>query len=180
MRRAQGVPARTCVVAAALAVLLGSCGLISGDGPRLQPKPLASSTARVDSSSTDGQGLRPFYAQHVRWTGCRQTMKCTHILVPLDYSDPGGKAIGLSVLEVPATDADRRLGALVVNPGGPGVSGVDYAANAGVYFGPEVRSAFDIVGFDPRGVGSSTPIDCAGDAELDALVSADPDPDDAQ
>ncbi len=67
----------------------------------------------------------------------------------------------------------------MVNPGGPGGSGVDYAANAAAYFGPELLAAFDIVGFDPRGVARVTPLDCVSDAELDAFVAADPDPDTA-
>jgi pimeloyl-ACP methyl ester carboxylesterase len=79
---------------------------------------------------------------------------------------------------VPANDTNRRLGSLVVNPGGPGGSGVDFvAAERAAYFGEELRRAFDIVGFDPRGVGGSTPLHCASDAQLDTLVESDPDPD---
>ena len=80
---------------------------------------------------------------------------------------------------VPATHSDQRIGSLLVNPGGPGGSGVEYAAAAEAYFGSELRAAFDIVGFDPRGVASSTPIDCLTDAELDAFVASDPGPDTA-
>ncbi len=107
-------------------------------------------------------------------------MQCAHIKVPLDYAKPGGKAITLALLKEPAGNPDSRVGSLVVNPGGPGGSGVDYAANATSYFGNELRQAFDIVGFDPRGVGRSTPVDCLPDAELDAFVASDPDPDTRQ
>jgi pimeloyl-ACP methyl ester carboxylesterase len=97
--------------------------------------------------------------------------------VPLDYADPGGRSISLSVLRVRATHPDRRIGSLVVNPGGPGGSGVTYAAGAGASFGPELLAGFDIVGFDPRGVGESTPLRCESTAELDTLIASDPDPD---
>ena len=72
---------------------------------------------------------------------------------------------------------DHRIGSLVVNPGGPGGSGVDYAASATSRFGPEILAAFDVVGFDPRGVGTSTPLECVGDKKLDELIASDPDPD---
>ena len=72
----------------------------------------------------------------------------------------------------------KRLGSLVVNPGGPGGSGVDYARAADFIVGKGVRDAYDVVGFDPRGVGRSAPIDCLTDAELDTFLGADPTPDD--
>ena len=72
--------------------------------------------------------------------------------MPLDYAHPGGKSISLAVLKVPAANKSHRVGSLVVNPGGPGGAGIDYAAQTSAYFGPELQQAFDIVGFDPRGV----------------------------
>jgi pimeloyl-ACP methyl ester carboxylesterase len=67
---------------------------------------------------------------------------------------------------------------LVVNPGGPGSSGVDYAYSAEYIVSPEILERFDIVGFDPRGVGESAAIKCLNDAETDASFAADPKPDD--
>jgi pimeloyl-ACP methyl ester carboxylesterase len=104
-------------------------------------------------------------------------MECAELEVPLDYAEPDGEGVTLALLRVPATHPDRRIGSLVVNPGGPGVSGVEYAANAEVYFGSELRAAFDIVGFDPRGVVSSTPVDCLTDDQLDDFLGSDPSPD---
>ena len=132
-------------------------------------------------AATDGapEPLLRFYDQDVSWRECRADRECASIEVPLDYDDPEGEAITLSLLRVPAEDSDRRIGSLVVNPGGPGVSGVTYAADAETYFGEELREVFDIVGFDPRGVSESTPIDCRTDEELDAYIGADPDPDTA-
>ena len=95
--------------------------------------------------------------------------------MPLDYDDPTGKTIELALLKNPA-DGDRK-GNLVVNPGGPGSPGTDYAKNADFAFGKPVRDAFDIIGFDPRGTGSSTAIDCLTDEQLDDYIATDPDPD---
>ena len=166
--------------AAALSLLLGltACSLVNGNdtSKQIPSAPLVSSSGPAQSPSTD-PALGRFYDQHLQWQPCRQSMQCAHLTVPLDYAHPDGQTIKLAVLKVPATDPSRRVGALVVNPGGPGVSGVDYAASATTSFGEQVRAAFDIVGFDPRGVGSSTPVRCLPDSKLDALVSSDPDPD---
>ena len=142
--------------------------------PSLSARPLDSSAPESDAA--DEEALAAFYEQKVTWKDCGNN-ECTEIEVPLDYADPDGKAITLSVLKVPALNEKQRVGSLVVNPGGPGGSGVDYASNAPSYFGTEVRQAFDIVGFDPRGVGRSTPVHCLADKELDTFVAADPDPD---
>ena len=77
-----------------------------------------------------------------------------------------------------ATKPKDRIGSLVVNPGGPGGSGVDYARAADFIVGKPVRQQFDVVGFDPRGVQRSQPIDCLPDAQMDAFLGQDPTPDD--
>ena len=174
-------PSRVVALAAVLLLVLTGCTL-GGDQeeglpePSLSPSPIES-TDPDEEPSDDEAALEPFYDQKVRWRDCETGAECTRIKVPLDYADPGGRAIALSVLRIPAASAKQRVGSLVVNPGGPGGSGVEYASNAASYFGSEVRQAFDIVGFDPRGVGRSTPVRCLSDARLDAFVAADPDPD---
>jgi len=163
-----------------LLLAVSACSLLGGNDNdnQLPSAPLESpSSSGPTQSPSTNPALARFYDQHVQWQPCRQSMQCTHITVPLDYANPDGPTIKLAVLKVPATDPERRVGALVVNPGGPGGSGVDYAASASKYFGEPVRAAFDIVGFDPRGVGSSTPVDCLPDSKLDVMVASDPDPD---
>ncbi len=135
------------------------------------PKPTASESAAANA------GLERFYTQDVGWTSCQGEFECAEVTVPLDYRRPRGETVTLSLLKVPAASPKQRVGSLVVNPGGPGGSGIQYAANASLYFGSELRQAFDIVGFDPRGVGESTPVDCVTDDRLDAFVASDPDPD---
>ncbi len=141
--------------------------------------PGQSATTQTPVPVPDGQeALAEFYEQELDWVTCGQG-ECAELIVPLDYSDPGGETIEISVLKMPATGSRGYLGSLLVNPGGPGGSGVDYAAAADFIVGPDVRRRYDIVGFDPRGVGRSAPVDCVPDAELDDYLGMDPTPDDA-
>ena len=158
---------------------LAGCDAFTADDPALpEPSLSASPVEPADPEEEAQPDLTRFYDQEIDWEGCGDN-DCGELEVPLDYAQPDGETITLEVLRVRARDKDRRVGSLVVNPGGPGSSGVDYAANAAAYFGPEIQRAFDIVGFDPRGVGRSTPLECVSDARLDTLVAADPDPDTA-
>lgn len=97
--------------------------------------------------------------------------ECAWMEVPLDYSDPGGKKAQIGVMKLEAKGSpEEKLGTIVVNPGGPGGSGMVQAAQAAAGLnGTDIVQRFDIVGFDPRGVGASTPtINCFSDAQRDA------------
>lgn len=113
--------------------------------------------------------LQQFYEQQLDWVNCGPG-ECAELEVPVSYDEPDGATIELSLLKVPASSSRNRIGSLVVNPGGPGGSGVDYAAAADFIVGQPVRQRYDIVGFDPRGVARSAPIDCVSDEELDAYM----------
>lgn len=94
--------------------------------------------------------------------------------MPVDYTRPRGATLHIAVIRKPATGSSR--GSLIVNPGGPGASGVDYVrSSAGTFSG--VTSNFDLVSFDPRGVGRSRPVRCETSAQLDAFIAVDPTPD---
>ena len=118
--------------------------------------------------------LARFYDQQLAWTDC-DGFECASLEVPVDYADPAGPTLEIAVLRSPAAGDSR--GALVVNPGGPGSSGVEYARATSMIVTDAVRESFDIVGFDPRGVGRSAAVDCADDAEFDALIAIDGTPD---
>ena len=90
------------------------------------------------------------------------TFSCAVITVPLDYANPKGETISIAMKKRAATGGHSQ-GALFINPGGPGDSGVSFAERAGNAFTPDLLSAYDIIGFDPRGVGSSTAITCTSD-----------------
>lgn len=139
----------------------------------------AKPTAVVPQKPPAGmEGLDSFYAQDLQWDDC-EGGECASLKVPQDYAKPDGDTIDVAVLRVPASRQSKRIGALVVNPGGPGGSGVDYARAADFIVGSGVRQRFDVVGFDPRGVGRSAPIDCLTDPELDQFLGAEQTPDDA-
>ncbi len=121
-----------------------------------------------------GSGLSRFTQQNVDWTTC-EGGECADVWVPLDYGDPDGLAITLKAQRQVATDPSKRRGSLLINPGGPGESGIDFLGFIGLP--PSVRAQYDVVGFDPRGIGRSTPIDCLSDSDLDAYLAADPTPD---
>jgi pimeloyl-ACP methyl ester carboxylesterase len=139
------------------------------------PSPSPSATATTPLPGTD-PALKRFYGQKLAWHDCGRD-QCARLTVPLDYAKPAGRTLALAVLKVPAEDRSSRIGSLVVNPGGPGGSGVNYAAAGSLQFGSALSRVYDIVGFDPRGVGQSDPLECVNTQELDALVAFDPDPD---
>jgi pimeloyl-ACP methyl ester carboxylesterase len=92
-------------------------------------------------------------------------LQCATATVPLDYNQPHGATITLSVVRLPAADPARRIGSLFVNFGGPGTGGVSELVSLGLRYPDVLRQRFDLVSFDPRGVGGSTPIRCAGDGQ---------------
>ncbi len=94
------------------------------------------------------------------WSDCGDGFQCTTAAVPLDYARPQDGTISLALIRLPATDQAHRIGSLFTNPGGPGGSGVDFIRQVGKTFPAAIRARFDIIGFDPRGVGASTPVRC--------------------
>ena len=92
--------------------------------------------------------------------------------VPRDYAAPDGDTIDIAVARAATADDDLRIGSLVFNPGGPGGSGIEFLANAAAAVPPELAERFDLVSFDPRGVASSTAIDCEVDFDDDVTLLA--------
>lgn len=134
-------------------------------------------------------GLEKFYGQTLAWEDCGgyaktendreafagDDLRCARLTVPLDYANPQGDTITVGVLRSPAGEEQRRIGSLLINPGGPGVAGMSAAARlAPTARESELGKRFDFVGFDPRGVGASEPsIECLTDAERDAERAED-------
>jgi pimeloyl-ACP methyl ester carboxylesterase len=100
----------------------------------------------------------------ITWSKCfGGPVQCALVQVPLDYDNPGGTQIQLALARLPASDPEHRIGSLFLNPGGPGGSGVAQVVFDGEHlFTDEVRARYDLVGFDPRGVASSTGVRCFG------------------
>ncbi len=130
------------------------------------------STTTVPPTTTTTVALPP--PVPVAWRACGGGFDCGTVVVPIDYADPGAGTLELAIVRRPAGDPDRRIGTLLMNPGGPGASGVR-RVRRGFTVSDEVAARFDIVGFDPRGVGASTPITCG--ATVDAFRATDLAPD---
>lgn len=115
----------------------------------------------------------------LKWFRCpgSPTLDCATLTVPLDYSKPTGTAISLAVNRSRAKGSGRKIGSLLINPGGPGGSGVAFTPQAALLFGTKLTDRFDIVGFDPRGVGASAPVRCLDTKSLDRYFAVDPSPD---
>jgi pimeloyl-ACP methyl ester carboxylesterase len=157
-------------------LLLGNDSERSGS---TRPAPTVVSTSPAEGSTEPpSPELEPYYSQEVEWESCGDN-QCGTLTVPIDYGDAEGETIELSLLKVPAGDPEARVGSLVVNPGGPGAPGTSYAERASDVFRDQLTQRFDVVGFDPRGTGSSDPVDCLPDEEMTGFLAVDPAPDDA-
>jgi pimeloyl-ACP methyl ester carboxylesterase len=117
--------------------------------PSIRAHPVATST-----TTTTEPPVAP-----LAWSPCGD-LQCADLTVPLDYADPGGPTIAIAVARHPAEDPAARIGSLVIDPGGPGLSGIDDMANELGALTPHLLDDFDIVMFDPRGVGRSDPVSC--------------------
>lgn len=106
-----------------------------------------------------------FYSQGLAWTPCDDEFTCATATVPLDWSNPTGETISLALIRHTAPQGKSR-GSLFVNPGGPGASGVSFVRDSIDYaVDDRILGAFDVIGFDPRGVGESTPVKCFDSSE---------------
>ena len=174
--RKAGAVLAALMLSTALTACQPQASAVSATTPASAPAPTAQASAPADnatgssgSSQSDvPQELESFYSQTIDWQDCSDgtsPFQCGTVTVPLDYEHPDGRTITLALKKLPASDSDAEHGSLFLNPGGPGGSGVEAVASApGVP--EELRAAYDIIGFDPRGVGQSTPITCWTDDEI--------------
>jgi pimeloyl-ACP methyl ester carboxylesterase len=115
----------------------------------------------------------------IAWTDCGGGFQCGSVQVPLDYTHPDGEKIGIALNRKPATDPSHRIGSVLVNPGGPGASGLQFMRGEAASM-TNLNTRFDLVGFDPRGIGQSAPVRCLDGPAEDAYNALDPVLDDAQ
>ena len=119
-------------------------------------------------------------AAPLAWHPCGNRFECATLEVPVDYSMPHGDQVGIAVIRRHATNPRTRIGSLVINYGGPGDPGTESLRVAYQTLPSEVRERFDLVSFDPRGTGSSRPVDCVDDATFERASSEDVTPDSEQ
>ena len=134
--------------------------------------PSAVGSAAAASAATASETIVPGSTEDIPWTTCANedadAFDCATIQVPSDYDEPRGRTTNVAVTRLPARDQENRIGSVVVNfggPGGPGVSTLHLVGEA--MFDASVRDRFDVVSFDPRGVGTSDPATCFPTAEAE-------------
>ncbi|MEN0130726.1 MAG: alpha/beta hydrolase [Brevundimonas sp.] len=164
-----------------LVVLVGVAALIlAGCAPDKNQvtQPTASASEPSASASSSGSAPAPdadlaeYYGQKLDWKKC-DAGQCAEVKVPLDYADPTGAAISLALARHEADG--KAIGSLLLNPGGPGASGVDFLEPFLGQATSTLKKNFDIVAFDPRGIQRSEPIECVDAKEMDRLIALDPD-----
>ncbi|WP_426594149.1 alpha/beta hydrolase [Cellulomonas sp. McL0617] len=158
-------------LAAAVATLVGLALLLSGC---VAPKNQTTiSTPAAAAPSVSAGPLAAFYDQALEWSSC-DAGECATAQVPVEYANPAGGSIGIALARSRATD-DDPIGSLLINPGGPGASGVDFLKGAKDRISKDVQKHYDLVAFDPRGVQRSKPITCLDGPGTDKLLAFDPD-----
>ncbi|GAB2736729.1 alpha/beta hydrolase [Streptomyces bullii] len=168
---------RAATLLATAALFLSACSsastttTASSAAQAAAPAPLPRSTPAA---------LTPYYGQKPRWRECGAPgFQCAMFKAPLDYARPSDGDIRLAVARKKATGPGKRLGSLLVNPGGPGGSAVAYLQSyAGVGYPAQVRARYDIVAVDPRGVARSEPVECLDGPAMDTYTRTDVTPDD--
>ncbi|MET7452666.1 alpha/beta hydrolase [Streptomyces sp. NPDC005574] len=166
------------VLLAAAALLVSACS--SGASTSSASSEAGMALAALPQATPSA--LASYYGQKPGWRGCGVPgFECAEVKVPLDYADPSAGDVRLAVARKKATGPGKRLGSLLVNPGGPGGSAIGYLqAYAGLSYPAGVRARYDMVAVDPRGVARSEPVECLGGRDMDAYTQTDATPDDAK
>ncbi|MBZ6232502.1 alpha/beta hydrolase [Streptomyces olivaceus] len=181
--RIGGTRVRAALVAATLlATACSASGASTSAGSRAEA---AGSTEAATASlaplpkATPAE-LSPYYEQKLGWRDCGVPgFQCATMKAPLDYAKPADGDVRLAVARKKATGPGKRLGSLLVNPGGPGGSAIGYLQQyAGIGYPEKVRAQYDMVAVDPRGVARSEPVECLDGREMDAFTRTDATPDD--
>ncbi|MFH8339216.1 alpha/beta hydrolase [Streptomyces sp. AM6-12] len=172
------------------AALVTAALLVSACSPGSSSiRPSSAASARTGAASVPDlaplpraipAALAPYYTQRLTWRDCGAPgFQCATMRAPLDYERPGAGDVRLAVSRKAATGGGKRLGSLLVNPGGPGGSAVAYLQQyAGLGYPAEVRARYDMVAMDPRGVARSEPVQCLDDRQMDTYTQTDVTPDD--
>lgn len=157
--------------AALVSLLLIPTLLLSGCVPSWLQGIINGGTVSTPTGEDVAENLKPYYTQVLTWTDCGGGAQCATATAPLDWDNPGqGDDIELALVRHPATG--QAQGSLFINPGGPGASGFDFVRDSVDFaVSADLQREFDIVGWDPRGVGRSSAVACYTDpADMDAFI----------
>ncbi|MBD0671070.1 alpha/beta hydrolase [Streptomyces sp. CBMA156] len=179
------------VAALATAALLAGC--TSGGGTTAAPATTTTTadpapsatptpTPTVKPTGANDPALKTFYGQQLTWGPCQKdpeneedtsALQCATLKVPLDYTAPATATLDVAVVRNAATKPDQKIGSLLLNPGGPGGSGVQMVAYDPKRFDGPLHDRYDIVGFDPRGTAGTSPLNCLDDQARDGWLNTD-------
>ncbi len=151
----------------AMVALASACSepiIIGSSADTIDDQGITTATESQDST-TSTTASTVVVANEIVWTSCKDVplskSECGELSVPFNYDDPSIGSFTLFLTRKPAANQADKIGSMLVNPGGPGFGGSSVAENAEWYFSSELLDRFDIIGWDPRGTGKSTPaIDC--------------------
>lgn len=158
---------------AVVAVTAAGCATFEPVDPAQSQSPAQTGTAAPGDKTPVSDGipdtLKPYYEQPIGWQACG-LMECARIAAPLDWDDPAKGEIELAIVRQRALGGDP-VGSLLTNPGGPGASGLSFIADS-IDFAVDdnLQQHFDVIGFDPRGVGQSTAVRCFDAPEMDEFL----------
>ena len=161
---------------ATAATVLSGCAVVRATLAHDRVVSTPARTVPADPTTT-APALPPI--QPVAWAPCEKGLECGTVTVPLDYAQPAGPTIALAVARRPASVPAERIGSIVINPGGPGGSGIDDLPTELSVLTPGLLDRFDIVSFDPRGVARSSPVTCGEGPGGAPAQLPDPTPTDA-
>jgi pimeloyl-ACP methyl ester carboxylesterase len=178
-------------VVVALVIATTACGerLVyeASSDPTIAESNVSTSITTDDSTDDPASGSATdttVSSDTISWAACPESpapFECGQLAVPFDYDNPGTGSFVLSLMRRPAEIPESRIGSLLVNPGGPGFGGTTVAEQAEWYFSTELLEQFDVVGWDPRGTGASTPaVDCTEDYDRYFGIDSPPNDDDAK
>ena len=165
--RRRGRIALTVAMLAVASIALSGC--LAAMIPDAKPSATAGTERPSDTSGISAE-LLPYYEQKLTWEPCGAGFDCATVRAPLDWADPSAGDIELAVIRQRALGGDP-IGSLLTNPGGPGASGVGLIRDSIDYaVGRDLQRNFDVIGFDPRGVGESTAVKCLDGPEMDEYL----------
>lgn len=170
--------ARALVVGLVLIMLLAATGVLltrSQDDAAPAVAPSSGSAPADRPDPANDARYAAFYDQEVAWRDCEEGFECASVTVPVDWDAPDGQTIDLAVIRVPAQG--DAIGSLFINPGGPGVSGVEFLRTAVDSYDPELRRVFHLTSWDTRGTGGSESLTCLPNSALDSYYAEDVTPD---
>jgi pimeloyl-ACP methyl ester carboxylesterase len=152
-------------IVSVLTITAVACGSSDSSGSTEPASSAATVTSEVETTDTSTTtSMESGNIGSISWDSCGDGLECGTLDVPIDYADPSGATTSIYMVRHLALDPSNRIGTLLVNPGGPGFGGSWLAESAEQIYSSTILDRFDILGFDPRGTGMSTPaIDCTDD-----------------